>query len=171
MHQEPVHRAHRATAVLILAIVERMHDADLLGPLPSISKLGRVLQNQDGTLCFGEAAARRLEARGKKFLLAGALLGKEAIGCLGASQVEVRAECLLPWRSPFASRTGGTLSSDAAPQSQIGKLTTTPCVCRSVHGTVLRDSVPDKESPPAHPAQELSVNDVTGRLKTADGRA
>src|SRR5690606_2496839 len=158
MHQEPAHRAHRATAVLILATVERMHDADLLGPLSLIGELGRVLQNQDGTLCCCEAAARRQEVTGKDLLLADALIGKEAIGCLGISPV------LAGQRN---ARTHGALHSLhelAEPFAQTlirkpttGKLTTKPCVCRSVHGTVLRDSVPDKESRAIHAEQELWV--------------
>ena len=87
MHQKPAHRVHPETAGFVLAAVDPVGDADLLGPLPLVGKLRRVLEHQDRPTRRGKAALGRLKMTCQDLCLTDPLIGEEAISRLGVCPI------------------------------------------------------------------------------------
>lgn len=87
MHQESTHRAQQATAILVLAAIQLVHDADLIAALPLVGEFRRVVQDQDRPVRRGEAVTCRLEMPFEDLGLADPLVGEEAVSRLGVGPV------------------------------------------------------------------------------------
>lgn len=164
MHQKPADGVHLATAVLILAAVEQMHDTDLIGMLSLRGKLRCVLENQDGAGRSGETAARRSKMTGENLLLADPVIRKEAISRLRVGPIPARQRnafspgALHPFQQPTHP-----LAQTLIRERTIRKLAIKPGISRSVHGTVPPRFGARKESCAIQEAQHVKPRAPSGK--------
>src|SRR5712692_6850788 len=134
MHQKPAHRVHPETAGFVLAAVDPVGDADLLGPLQLVRKLRRVLEHQDRPLRRGKAAPGRLKITCQDLRLTDPLIGEEAIGRLGVCPILAGQRNARPHGAVHSlQQLAQSLVQTHVGKSAASKLAIKPCVGHSVH--------------------------------------